>query len=67
MTVYLQNGAEVYLSDIEQMLGFSSNTRISSASIAERETDLEQGFHDLHVYCDIVQAPFVGDALVPLL
>ena len=67
VTVYLQNGAEVYFSDIGQMLGFSSNTRISSTSIAEREADLEQGFHDLYVYCDIVQAQFVGDALDPLL
>ena len=49
------------------MLGFSSNTRISSTSIAEREADLEQGFHDLYVYSDIVQAQLVGDALVPLL
>ena len=30
-------------------------------------TTLEQGFHDLYVYCDTVQAQFVGDALVPLL
>ena len=67
VTVHLQNGAEVYFSDIWQILGFSSNTRISSTSIAEREADLEQGFHDLYVYCDIVQAQFVGDALVPLL
>ena len=67
MTVHLQNGAEVYFSDLRQILGFSSNTRISSTSIAEREADLEQGFHDLYVYCDIVQAQFVGDALVPLL
>ena len=59
VTVYLQNGAEVYFSDIGQMLGFSSNTRISSTSIAEREADLEQGFHDLYVYSDIVQAQFV--------
>ena len=67
VTVHLQNGAEVYFSDIGQILGFSSNTRISSTSIAEREADLEQGFHDLYVYCDIVQSQFVGDALVLLL
>jgi len=68
VTVYLQNDAEVHFSDIGQMLGFSSNTRISntSSSIAEREADLEQGFHDLYVYSDIVQAQFVEDALVPL-
>ena len=67
VTVHLQNSSEVYFSDIRQMLGFSSNTRISNTSIAEREADLEQGFHDLYVYCDIIQAQFVGDALVPLL
>ena len=67
VTVYFQNGVEVYFSDIGQMFGFSSNTRISSTSIAEREADLKQGFHDLYVYCDIVQTQFVGDALVPLL
>ena len=67
VTVHLQNGAEVYFSDIGQILGFSSNTRISNTSIAEREADLEEGFHDLYVYCDIVQARFVVDALVPLL
>ena len=55
VTVYLQNGAELYFSDIGQMLGFSSNTRISSTSIAEREADLERGFHDLYFYCDIVK------------
>ena len=67
VTVHLQNDPEVDFSDIGQMLGFSSNTRISSTSIATREADLEQGFHDLYVYCDIIQAQFVGDALVPLL
>ena len=67
VTVYLQNGAEIYFSDIGHMLRFSSNTPISSTSIAEREADLEQRFHDLYVYSDIVQAQLVGDALVPLL
>ena len=66
VTVHLQNSAEVYFSDIGQMHGFSSNTRISNTSIAVREADLEQGFHDLYVYCDIIQAQFVGDSLVPL-
>ena len=53
VTVHVQNGAEVYLSDVGQMLGFSSNTRISSTSIAAREADLEQGFHDLYVYSEM--------------
>ena len=67
VTIYLQNDTEVYFSDVGQMLGFSSNTHISITSIAEREADLEQGFHNLYVYCDTIQAQFVGDALVPLL
>ena len=29
--------------------------------------DLEYGFHDLFVYCDLIQSQYVGDALVPLL
>ena len=29
--------------------------------------DLEHSFHDLYVYCDIIQPQYVGDALVPLL
>lgn len=67
VTVLLQHGRELYLSDIGQMLRFSSNSPISSTSITGREVDLEQGFHDFFVYCDIVQSPFVGDVLVPLL
>ena len=49
------------------MLGFSPNTVISRTSTAERAVDLEHGFHDLYVYCDIIQSQYVGDALVPLL
>ena len=29
--------------------------------------DLEYGFHDLFIYCDLIQSQYVGDALVPLL
>ena len=67
VTVHLQNKTEVYFSDIGQMLGFSPNTVISRTSTAERAVDLEHGFHDLYVYCDIIQSQYVGDALVPLL
>ena len=67
VTVHLQNKAEVYFSDIGQMLGFSPNKVISKTSTAEREADLEHSFHDLYVYCDIIQSQYVGDALVPLL
>ena len=42
------------------MLGFSPRI-----SLAERAVDLEHGFHDLYVYCDIIQSQYVGDAVVP--
>ena len=28
---------------------------------------MEHSFHDLYVYCDIIQSQYAGDALVPLL
>ena len=67
VTVHFQNKVEVYFSDIGQMLGFSPNKVISKTSTAEREADLDHGFHDLYVYCDIIQQQYAGDALVPLL
>ena len=67
VTVHLQNKTEVYFSDIGQMLGISPNKVISRTSNAERAVGLEHGFHDLYVYCDIIQSQYVGDALVPLL
>ena len=67
VTVHLQNKVEVYFSDIGQMLGFLPKEVISKTSTAEREADLDHGFHDLYVYCDITQPQYVGDALVPLL
>ena len=67
MTLHLQNKVEMYFSDIGQMLGFSPNKVISRTSTAERAVDLEHRFHDLYVYCYIIQSQYVGDALVPLL
>ena len=67
VTVHLQNKVEVYFSDIGQILGFLPKEVISKTSTAEREADLDHGFHDLYVYCDIIQPQYVGDALVPLL
>jgi len=48
------------------VLGFLPKEVISKTSIAEREADLDHGFHDLYVYCDIIQPQYVGNALVPL-
>ena len=67
VTVHLQNDAELYFGDIGYVLGFSPEKDISKSSTAEREVDLEHGFHDLYVYCDIIQPQYVGDTLVPLL
>ena len=67
VTVHLRNKTEVYFSDTRQMLRFSPNTVISITSTAERAVDLEHGFDDLYVYCDIIQSQYVGDALVPVL
>ena len=67
VTVNLQNNAEVYFGDIGYVLGFTPGKVISKTSTAERAVDLEHGFHDLYIYCDIIQSQFVGDALVPLL
>ena len=55
VTVHLQNKVEVYFSDIGQMLGFSPNKVICRTSTAERAVDLEHGFHDVYIYCDIIQ------------
>ena len=63
VTVHLQNNAELFFGDVGYVLGFSPK----ETSIAEREADLHHGFHDLYVYCDIIQPQYVGDALVPLL
>ena len=67
ITIHLQNNAEFSFSDIGTMLGFTAEQPISKTTTAEREADLEQGFHDLFIYCDMIQAQYVGDALVPLL
>ena len=48
------------------MLGFSLEEIISNTSTAGRQVDLEYGFQDLFIYCDIIQSQYVGDALVPL-
>ncbi|CAH3172814.1 unnamed protein product [Porites lobata] len=49
------------------MLGFTREQTISKTTTGDRQVDLEYGFHDLFVYCDLIQSQYVGDALVPLL
>ena len=48
-------------------LGFTPKQLISKTTTGDRQLDLEYGFHDLFVYCDLIQSQYVGDALVPLL
>ncbi|CAH3160608.1 unnamed protein product [Porites lobata] len=67
VTVHLQNNVELFFGNIGYLLGFSPEEIISNTSTAERQVDLEYGFHDLFIYCDLIQSQYVGDALVPLL
>ena len=63
----MKNNAEVSINDMAYMLGFTPKLVISKTTTGDRQMDLEYGFHDLFVYCDLIQSQFVGDALVPLL
>ena len=67
VTVHLKNNAELFFGDVGYVLGFSPKEDISQTSTAEREADLDHGFHHLYIYYDIIQPQYVGDALVPLL
>ena len=66
VTVHLKNNAEVSLNDMAYMLGFTPEQIISKTTKGDRQVDLEYGFHDLFVYCDLIQSQYVGDAQVPL-
>ena len=66
VTVYLKNNAEVMLKDMAYMLGFSPKQIILKTTTGDKQVDLEYGFHDLLVNCDLIQSHHVGDALVPL-
>ena len=67
VTVHLENNTEISLRDISYLLGFSGPRVISKTVTAEREADIEDGLHDLYIYCEVVKAQYVGNALVPLL
>ena len=54
VTVHLQNNAELFFGDIGYVLGFSPTEVISKSSTAKKAVDLDHGFHDLYVYCDII-------------
>ncbi|CAH3033852.1 unnamed protein product, partial [Porites lobata] len=63
VTIHLQNNVELFFGNIGYLLGFSPDEIISNTSTAERQVDLEYGFHDLFIYCDLIQSQYVGDAL----
>lgn len=67
MSIQLRDNCTVFFSDIGFMLGFNKEELITKTTTAPREVDLDLGFHNLYVYCDIVQSQFVGDSHVPLL
>ena len=67
VTVHFKHNAEVSLNDMAFMLGFTPKQIISKTTTGDRQVDLEYGFHELFVYCDLIQSQYVGDALVPLL
>lgn len=67
VTVHVENPYFVTFSDFGKMLGFSRDVTLSQTTTAEREADLDLGFHNLYVYCDVVQPQVVGDTQVPLI
>ena len=67
VTVHLKNNAKVSLNDMAYMLGFTPKQIISKTIMGDRQVDLEYGFHDLFVYCNLIQSQYVGDVLVLLL
>ena len=67
VSVHLKNNAEVLLNDMAYMLGFTPKQIISNTTRGDGQVDLEYGFHDLLVYCDLIQSQYLGDALVTLL
>lgn len=67
VTVHLQDNFNMFFSDVGSMLGFPRDDLIENTTTAQREVDLDLGFHNLYVYCDIVQSQFVGNSHVPLL
>ena len=67
VTVHLQNDLQVFFTEVGVMLGFDKEVLYRQTATAPREADLDHGFHNLYVYCDIVESQCVGNAQVPLL
>lgn len=56
VTIHLKNNADVSLNDMAYMLGFTPKQIISKTTTGDRQVDLENGFHDLFVYRDLIQS-----------
>jgi len=67
VTVDLEKGNQVFFGDLSTMMGFGEKEIIKKTTTAKREADLELGFHNLYIYCDLVQPQLVGDSQVPLI
>ena len=67
VTIHVKNGVVVNFSEVGIMLGFLQDFVYKKTTTAEREADLDHGFHNLYIYCDIVESQFVGDSQVQLL
>ena len=53
--------------DLMKMLGFTQDKFRSGTFTGVRVIDVNQGFHSLYVYTNIIEPRFVGDAEAPLL
>ncbi len=67
VTVRIASNMCLIFAEIGELLGFKKEILYKVTTEAEREADLENGFHNLYIYCDIIQSQLVGDSQVPLL
>lgn len=67
VSVRIADGLELFFSDVGALLGFKRETLYTKTTTAASEADLDHGFHNLYVYCDIVEPQCVGNSQVPLL
>jgi len=54
--------------NLRTLLGFSSDRFTASGNlIGNKIADINEGFHSIHVYCDLLEPRVVGDVFAPLL
>ena len=67
-TISVKQGSSVELSPIlKRMLGMQMTTLAAGSHEGAHVVDVNQGFHSLYVYCNVVEPRPVGDSEVPLL